>query len=83
LNSIACELLRLFGNAAVLRAPLESLFHRLAVVDSVATRIELFRCVKDVFSSSQRLLVVGGPFLIDEPDETLPVPPSEFGILRM
>ena len=46
--SIGCELLRLFGNVSVLRAPLESLFHRLLVTDHIATRIEMFKTIKEV-----------------------------------
>lgn len=46
--SIGCELLRLFGNVSVLRAPLESLFHRLLVTDHIATRIEIFKTIKEV-----------------------------------
>lgn len=46
--SIGCELLRLFGNVNVLRAPLESLFHRLLVTDHIATRIEMFKTIKEV-----------------------------------
>ncbi len=49
-HSIGCELLRLFGNVSVLRAPLESLFHRLLVTDHFATRIEIFKTIKEVMN---------------------------------
>lgn len=105
--SIGCELLRLFGNVSVLRAPLESLFHRLLVTDHIATRIEIFKIIKEVnlycnyvifydiyerraficsplqvFSKPQRLLIIGGPFLVESSQESFPEP-NEFGILRV
>lgn len=81
--SIGCELLRLFGNVSVLRAPLESLFHRLLVTDHIATRIEIFKTIKEVFSKSHRLLVIGGPFLIEANNQETFPEPNEFGILRV
>ncbi|XP_046456568.1 brefeldin A-inhibited guanine nucleotide-exchange protein 3-like isoform X3 [Daphnia pulex] len=81
--SIGCELLRLFGNVNVLRAPLESLFHRLLVTDHIATRIEMFKTIKEVFSKPHRLLVIGGPFLVEGSNQETFPEPNEFGILRV
>lgn len=49
-SSIGCELLRLFGNVTVLRAPLESLFHRLLVTNHAQTRMEVLKITKQVLS---------------------------------
>jgi len=47
-NSIGYQLLRLFGSALTLRAPLESLLHRYLKINKSATRLELFRVMKEV-----------------------------------